>query len=125
VLLGLPLRHVVALALSGLLGGVKRREGAAVVAEDQALEQVWNRGAGGVAAHPGVGGQDRVDLISQGLVDEGCMLRGAPLLLVAQLPQVCAVVQQLVDHSLVDGPAIAFPVVLSAGDCHRNAASTA
>ncbi|KRH78602.1 hypothetical protein FERRO_15930 [Ferrovum sp. JA12] len=121
VLLVLALRHVVAVAATVLLGGVKRRQGATVVAEHDALEQVRHRRPGGVAANPTVGGEDGVHLVPQLSVDDRWMLGLVPLLLVAQFTEVGPVVEQLVDQPLVDRLAVSGLAVLRGPRLGRHA----
>ena len=100
MLLGVPLRHVVAVAPAVLLGRVPRRQCPAIVAEHDALEQIRHGCPSRVASHPAIGGQDRVNAIPQFAADDGRVLRLVPLVLVPQFAKVGPVAEELVDVAL-------------------------
>ena len=112
VLLDVALGHVVAVAATVLFGSLKRRHRAAVAAKDDAFEQVLRLGSGRGGPHPAIGAEDRVDIVPNGLRDDRRVLRLIPKLLVTQLTQVGAVVQDLVNQPLVDRLALPDSTVL-------------
>ena len=112
MLLGVTLRHVVPVPTAILLGRVPRRQCSTIVAEYDALEQIRHGCPRCVAAHPAIGGQDRVDAVPQFAADDGWMFGLVPLILVPQLTKVGSVAEELVDMALVDRSTIARLAVL-------------
>lgn len=112
MLLGVALGHVVAVATPVLLGRVPRRQRAPIVAEHDPLEQIRHGRPRCIAAHPAIGGQDRMDAVPQFAADDRRMFGLVPLLLVPQLAKLCPVAEELVDVPLVDRSAVAGLAVL-------------